>query len=298
MQMSPQWLDQQYNPLISVRNAGALFSAWNARSAQARLEYDCRLDLSYGPTRRQVLDLFPATGKDVPVFVFIHGGYWRGSDKDSYGFLAPPFVEQGAMVVLLDYELCPGVSIGTICAQIDAALKWVEDNSALYGGDPRRITLAGHSAGAHLAAMAILNKERDTSSVQQAPAAARALCLSGLFDLAPLREAPFIRDDLNLDAVSVRQLSPIHHLPASGVQVRAAVGALESEAFHLQTASLQASWGPDRVAVIDPIENRHHFDLLNDLADPNMSLHREACSLLFAHEAENVSKNGLDTSAK
>ena len=273
MQASPQCLDHQYNPLASVPDAPALFAVWEARSAQARGAFDCQLDLRYGLGPLETLDLFPAPGNKAPVLVFIHGGYWRGSDKRAYGFIAPSFVKKGASVVLLNYDLCPAVSIRTICGQVDSALDWVRRNLAAYGGDPAKIVLVGHSAGAHLAAMALL---------QRSPTSSKALCISGLFDLAPLRDAPFIRDDLKLSAQDAYDLSPIHAAPPASATVMTAVGALESEAFHQQTASLQASWGTELVPVMDCLPQRNHFDVLDALADEDGLLHARACSLLFA----------------
>lgn len=285
MNDNPHWLDQQYNPFLSIGGVSALFSDWGMRSGQARAAHDCFVDLPYGPTRRQTLDLFPARGEGAPVLVFIHGGYWRGSDKAAHGFLAPSFVAMGAVVVLLNYDLCPTVPIGTICEQVAAALAWIHRHIASYGGDPRRIVLAGHSAGAHLAAMALLRGGSGGAGDGSAPPAKRALCISGLFDLAPLREAPFIRGDLALDPGAAHALSPVHFPAPPGGRVVAAVGALESEAFQQQTDRLQASWGRETVPVVDRIANRNHFDILNDLAEAGTLLHTRASALLLDRSA-------------
>lgn len=271
MHTPPNLLDLQYNPLLSVGDVSGLFRDWEARSTRARVERYCVTDLHYGASRLQTLDIFPAPGRAAPVLVFIHGGYWRGSDKQVHSFLAPAFQAQGAVVVLVNYELCPAVTLSTICTQIAAALDWVHAHIASYGEDPRQVVLAGHSAGAHLAAMALLRTAH----------CARALCLSGLFDLAPLSEAPFLKKDLALDASTARTLSPVNFRPPPGLRVTAAVGALESEAFHRQSARLQASWGRAVVPTVRAIAGRHHFDILNDLATPGTVLHADACALLF-----------------
>lgn len=281
METDTKWLDREYNPLLSIVDATALFTDWMARSEMARVENECHVDLAYGPSRGQKMDLFSPAGDGKPVFVFIHGGYWRGSDKAAHSFLAPPLVAQGAVVALLNYDLCPLVSIETIYEQVTAAVIWIYKNIHRYGGNRSRIVLGGHSAGAHLAAMLLLQDWKEHGAGLPDDLVTRALCISGLFDLQPLRLAPFLRDDIRLDEASAYKLSPANFSPRPGRRVAAAVGALESSAFHQQTALLQTQWGDEAVAWVDSIPGRNHFDVLNDLAQPGTLLHQRACELLF-----------------
>ena len=150
----PAWLDAQYNNRTSHSRASADLRALAAGlGAQPRA---CRLSARPALRRRtpsETLDVFPAHGAASPVLVFIHGGWWRAFDKSDHSFIAPSFVQDGAMVVLPNYALCPAVTIEHIALQMVRALAWTWRNAALYGGDARRIVVAGHSAGGHLATM-------------------------------------------------------------------------------------------------------------------------------------------------
>src|SRR5262245_7382562 len=149
----PAWLDLQYNNRARVPEYPQIFDRWARRSAEVRERLSRRLDVRYGDGPNETLDIFPSTMADAPVLVFIHGGYWRSLDKDMYSFIAPPFVQRGATVVVPNYALCPAVTIDQITMQMVHAVAWVHRNIALYGGNPKRIVVAGHSAGGHLAAM-------------------------------------------------------------------------------------------------------------------------------------------------
>ena len=101
----------------------------------------------------EVMDIFPASGAGRAVLTFIHGGYWRSRDKADFSFLADTLCPAGFTLALPNYALCPDASIEQIVRQMLAAHAWVYRNVAAFGGDPRRLLVSGHSAGAHLAAM-------------------------------------------------------------------------------------------------------------------------------------------------
>ena len=152
--LDPQWLDAQYNNRARVPDHAQVMAGWADASAAARAGApQAVLDVAYGPTAGQKLDVFPAAVPQAPVLVFIHGGYWRALDKADQSFVAPSFNADGAMVVLPNYDLCPAVSVEQIVLQLVQAVAWVVRHAAEHGGDPTRIALAGHSAGGHLAAM-------------------------------------------------------------------------------------------------------------------------------------------------
>src|SRR6185436_17236466 len=111
------------------------------------------LDLAYGDSPGQRLDVFPAPQPDAPVLVFIHGGYWRALDKSDHSFVAPPFTAAGVCVVIPNYDLAPAVTVPQITLQVVRAVAWTWKHIARFGGDPGRITVAGHSAGGQLATM-------------------------------------------------------------------------------------------------------------------------------------------------
>lgn len=103
---------------------------------------------------RQVLDIYaPKNAKDLPVVFWIHGGGWQAGDKSSVQLKPQFFVDKGFVFVSTNYRLLPDVDMGTIVRDIAKSIHWVHDHIAEYGGDPKRLLVMGHSAGAQLAAL-------------------------------------------------------------------------------------------------------------------------------------------------
>ena len=275
-QPTPEWLDAQYDNRARVPEHERVFERWRDASQLTRAQTSRRLDLRYGPGPLQTLDVFPAPRERAPVLLFIHGGYWRAFDKADQSFLAASFVADGAMVVLPNYDLCPGVTIEQIALQLVEAVRWTVHNAALYGGDPGRIVVSGHSAGAHLAAMLLCCRWADVGL--PADTVRAALGVSGLYDLAPIARTPFLAN-LGLTPAMVPRLSPAG-FPAPKGRFYAVVGADESDEFLRQNALIRQAWGERAVPVCEKIRDANHFTVLHELADPAARLHRLALELL------------------
>jgi arylformamidase len=277
--LDPAWLDVQHNNRARVPEHPQILARWERASEFARDNSARRIDIAYGPTPAETLDVFPTPRADAPVFVFIHGGWWRALDKRDQSFIAPAFTNAGALVVLPNYALCPAVTIETIALQLTKALIWTHRNAALYGGDPQRIFVAGHSAGGHLATMMLSCDWRAIDPKLPARLVRGALSISGLFDLEPVRQTPFLKDDLRLTPASVQRLSPLRFPRPSG-PLYATVGALESEEFLRQNLAIRNAWGAKSVPVCESVAGTNHFDVLHALADPQSALHARALQLL------------------
>lgn len=275
----PKWLNVQYDNRARVPDHGRIFERWSHDSAIARERSSRRLDIVYGAGPAETLDLFPSPRADAPVLVFVHGGWWRAFDKRDHSFVAPPFTREGAMVVVPNYGLAPSVTIETIALQLTRALAWVRRNAALYGGDPERIVVAGHSAGGHLTAMLLSCRWKTVGADLPDRLVKGGLSISGVFDLEPLRQTPFLRADLRLDAASVRRLSPAL-FPAPAGPLYAVAGALESEEFLRQNQLIRDAWGASAVPICESIDGANHFDVLDDLIQPHGRLHGLALRLL------------------
>ena len=275
------WLDAQYNNRARIAEHPQIFERWATASACARERLSRQLDRRYGEGPNETLDVFPAAKAGAPVLVFIHGGWWRSLDKRDQSFLASPFVERGATVVLPNYALCPAVSIETIALQMVRALAWTYRNAALYGGDPERIVVGGHSAGAHLAAMLLSCRWPAVAPDLPPRLVKSALAISGVFDLEPLRRTPFLQGDLRLTPAAVRLLSPVGFAPPAG-RLFALVGGAESEEFLRQNRLIREAWGPRAVPVCESIPGANHLDVLDGLAQPRARLHSLAWQLLDA----------------
>lgn len=276
----PAWLDLQYNNRARIPEHPQIFERWARESAAARRSLAPELDVRYGDGPNETLDVFAPARAGAPVMVYVHGGWWRSLDKLDHSFVAPPFVAAGAMVVVPNYALCPAVTIEQITMQMAHALAWTYRNAARFGGDPRRIAAIGHSAGGHLVAMLLCCRWREVAADLPPALLPRALAISGVFDLEPVRRTPFLKSDLRLSVASARRLSPAK-LPAPRErQLMAMVGAQESEEFLRQNALIRRSWGPRTVPVCESVEGVHHLNVLDALTDGSTRLHRLSLQLL------------------
>ncbi len=277
--LDPSWLEAEYDHRARHPEHREVIARWNTASALVQRIDSWRSDVRYGDGDGETLDVYPSPGANAPVLVFIHGGYWRAMHKSSYGFIAPSFTTEGALVVVPDYALCPAVSIEHIALQMARCVAWVHRHAVLYGGDPSRIVVAGHSAGGHLAAMLLACRWKDVDATLPAQVVSGALAISGVFDLEPLRHAPFLKDDLRLTPASVRRLSPAF-FPRPRKPLITVVGGEETDEVKRQSALIRDQWGPTSVPVSETIPNADHFTILHNLADPNGRSHRHALSLL------------------
>jgi arylformamidase len=275
----PAWLDAQYNNRARIPEHPQILQRWADASALAREKSLCLLDVPYGAAPAERLDIFPAQRNGSPVLVFIHGGYWRALDKRDQSFIAPAFVQAGAMVVVPNYARCPAATIEQIALQMIQALAWTWRHAGEHGGDPSRIVVAGHSAGGHLAAMLLACEWARVADDLPVDLVRAALSISGLFEMEPLRHTPFLAPDLRLTAASARRLSPAL-MPAPRGPLVAVVGGDESAEFLRQNALIREAWGDAAVPVCETAPGANHLTVLHDLADANTRLHRLALGLL------------------
>ncbi|MCW5770029.1 MAG: alpha/beta hydrolase, partial [Rhodospirillaceae bacterium] len=146
-------LEAGYNLRIRHPEREAVYARMAEASARLRAALPCQIDVAYGPDQVETLDFFPA-GADAPLIVFIHGGYWRALDKSIFSFVAKPFLDAGCAVALTNYGLAPQFPLEEIVAQSNRSIAFLAREARSLGIDASRIFVAGHSAGAHLAAMA------------------------------------------------------------------------------------------------------------------------------------------------
>ncbi|HEY6197257.1 MAG TPA: alpha/beta hydrolase, partial [Candidatus Binatia bacterium] len=150
-------LEYHFNPQNAVADHASWSEKRNAASAANRKKLKGFLDVSYGASPREKLDIFPAEKTGAPVLVYFHGGYWRSGGKEQNAHFAELFVARGATVVVAGYDLAPSVTVTEIVRQARSAIAWVYLNISKYGGDPAKLHIAGISAGGHLVAMALAN---------------------------------------------------------------------------------------------------------------------------------------------
>lgn len=262
-------VDAEYNIRRRHPESPQHYARYAADSAAAREALGGRLDLAYGAAPGERLDFFPAeSGSGAPLFLFIHGGYWRALDKADFSFVAPPFVAAGIAVALINYDLTPKVTVETIVAQTQRAIGWAHDNPALPF-DRRRLVVGGHSAGGQLTALAL-------AAEPMLPIAA-GVALSGVFDLVPLLRTN-VNQQLTLDEARARALSPAHHPCPSRSPSLIGVGGAETDGFIRQSRDFAVRSG--RQAVLYP--GLDHYTIMTALADPASLPHRDVRRVIDA----------------
>ena len=265
--LSRKQIDQQYLPALTVKNPQQYFNKSAARSARVRKQLEHELDVAYGDSARQCMDVFPASVSNAPVHIFIHGGYWRAKhiDKSMYSHIAKPMVEAGATTVLLEYDLCPEVRVSDIVDQMRRALIWVHKNIGKYNGDRKRIFVSGHSAGGHLAAMLAATHWPDYGRIPKNLIKGIAP-LSGLFDIEPHRHSA-LQVDIRLSRKETKTLSPLYLPPQFMGNAIVAVGGVEPDLFHWQSLAYSAhlrQYGINAEYV--STLNDNHFTIVERLA--------------------------------
>ncbi|MCC7548706.1 MAG: alpha/beta hydrolase [Burkholderiales bacterium] len=278
MEMSAQDYEAAYNPRLAVPEYARHFERWGRLSEEARTQMDGYLDVPYGPHPLQRMDLFRARGVSRGMLMFIHGGYWRALDKGQHSFVARPLVDAGVSVAMINYALCPGVSLEDLVRQVLQASAWLYRNAGNFGAPGGRLYVAGHSAGGHLTAM-MLAAQWPRFAPDLPPRLFRAgLSISGIFDVVPVMKTPSVNADVRLDPASARRLSPALMPPATEAPLYLAVGGREQSGFHEQHALIKARWG-SVVAADVPCPEDNHFTILESLASSGSTLFRSALEM-------------------
>lgn len=281
------WHDRMYNNRALVPDFADHFAHWTQASIQARTDLNVLPDVRYGEGPNETLDIFPAHDPHAPVVIFIHGGYWRSLDKSDHSFVAPALHAMGACVVVVNYALCPGteaqpVTIPDIAQQMAMATAWVWRHIEEHGGDRHNITVIGHSAGGHLAAMLLGCNWKKVGRDLPVGMVRKTMSISGLFDLAPIRKTPFVQGDLRITPAHVRMASPAKwQRPSKGV-LYSVVGGDESAEFLRHNRLIHQAWGPKTVPVCEALPGLNHFSVVTELTRAGSRLNTLAQTLIHS----------------
>ncbi len=267
-------LDQQYNARSAVPGYEAIFADWRKRSAEYRRRCLCECDVAYGPGERETLDLFLPGRAGAPVHLFIHGGYWRLMDKSDFSFIAEALVAKGALTAIVNYGLCPAVTMDRITQQMRIALTWLFQNCGRYGGDPAAIHISGHSAGGQQTALLMATDWSLFDPDLPMDLVKSGVAISGIFDLEPIRHLP-MNVDLKLDKATALRNSPIAMTPQTDAPLSLIVGGNESDEFHRQSREFSEKWrvkGANTRYINMP--DRNHFTIVDQIKNQDDSLTR------------------------
>jgi acetyl esterase/lipase len=151
-------------------------------------------DVAYAAGERHTLDVFrPRTATAAPVVVFFYGGGWRSGSKGMYRYVGKALARRGYVAVVPDYRIYPQALYPDFLDDGAAAVRWVKDNAAKFGGDPDKIFLMGHSAGAHIAAMLAIDATwLDKVALAPGRDIAGSIGISGPYDFLPLKDEELI----------------------------------------------------------------------------------------------------------
>jgi arylformamidase len=268
------WYEQQYNPRLSVPNASEIIDGWRKRSVQLRSDLSPMTDFKYGSHPRENLDLFRAPNANATL-VFIHGGYWRMHSKLETAFIAEHFVERGISVALINYPLCPDVTLSDIRTSVLHGFTYLWAR-VLDADERHSIVVSGHSAGGHLAALHA-TVDWQARGLPADPIKA-IVSLSGVFDVSPLLHTS-VNADLRLTAETAADLNLLTAIPRTDCRMLLAVGDDEPEEFHAQAQDLAKAWGT-LTSRCESIAGTNHFTIVENFADPATQLHQAVMSLL------------------
>jgi arylformamidase len=283
--MPPIDYEAEYNNRARVPEHAAIFARWQKEAAayreEAAREKRAELGLSYGPSQRQILDIFAAKGGvNVPLALFIHGGYWRSLEPRMFSHMARGVNARGVNVAVAGYDLCPQVSIGEIIDQIRQALL------LLHRRFNKRVTVYGHSAGGHLAACMLATDWKALDPKAPADLVPAAYAISGVFDLTPLMGIS-MNQDLRLDEKQAREASPVVWPIAAGRVLDAVVGGLESSEFLRQSKIIVEAWGKSGAETrYEAVPRANHFTVIDPLSDPDSEMVERLVALCRRAEGE------------
>lgn len=261
-------IEKQYNPRTTVTPEQlAYFSELGGRlSEQARQKYVGRYDLRFGEGPLENADFFYCGKPNRPVMVFFHGGYWRARDKKDYSFVVNGLLPLDCSVVVMNYDLCPAVTVQQIVAQTKRGLEWVERQAAGWQIDPAQIYVSGHSAGAHIIAATLAQTGADFQLNKHS--IKKAYLISGVFDVEPVLQIS-VNEEIKLTPGDVQVLSPIRHTFASNVGYEVIVGGAEPTdwigesqrmAAHLKSQGCQVG--------LHVLPDLNHYTVLHEMDSP------------------------------
>ena len=258
--------DAAYNNNAAVKDSAAWVAARDLAAAEFRATARAHLDVPYGAGARQKLDIYPGRA-GAPCLVFIHGGYWQRNTREAFAHYAQGLLAHGWSVILPGYTLAPEARLGQIVAEIGMALDLIARDGAAHGVTGP-LVVSGWSAGAQLAVMQLDH-----------PAVSAGLAISGVYELAPIRET-FLNGPLDLSDSEIAACSPLRHAP-SNTPLAIAYGTAELPALVHDSRALAARrTAAHAPGALLPIPGADHFSILDELRRPEGQLVRAALDLM------------------
>jgi arylformamidase len=252
-----------------VPDFDAIATEFAERSRKLAESAEVLAGIRYGARGREVLDVIlpPCLKTGAPLHVFVHGGYWRSGEKENYRLVAAPVLAAGGVAAIVEYDLMPGQRLEVLVEQVRRSVLWLEKHASDFGADPRRLTVSGHSAGAHLASFLAATGVEETAK-PALPSISGLLLVSGIYDLSGIPDC-FLRDEARMTQAEAEAWSPLTSSQLHGPHRIIAFGADETPPFHQQAAALHTRLHTQgSAAKLLPVPSLNHMSVVLDLADP------------------------------
>jgi arylformamidase len=268
LDMDQQALDDAYDQTVYAPNRDQVGKRRIANSEKTRAVLGAPERVAYGPTEIEKLDIYRSKRANAPVNIFVHGGAWRANRAADYAFLAEPFVNAGAHLIVVDFTNVDdtGGSLFPMVEQVRRAVGFVYKNAKSLGGDPDRLYLSSHSSGSHIGGCVVTHDWRKDNLPTDILKG--AMLGSGMYDLKPVRLSKRSKYVKFTDEME-EALSAQRHLDKLTTPLILAHGTYETPEFQRQTrdfyAAVKAAGKPVELLVG---EGYNHFEMLETLANP------------------------------
>ena len=261
-------IEKQYNPRATVTPEHlAELSEFDARlSEQTRQKYVGVYDLRFGEGPLETADFFYCGKPNRPLMVFFHGGYWRARDKKDYSFIVNGILPLDCSLVVMNYDLCPAVTVREIVRQTKRGLEWVARQAAGWQIDPAQLYVSGHSAGAHIIAATLA--QTGAAFELKHHKIKKAYLISGVFDVEPVLQIS-VNEEVKLKPEDVAELSPIRYPFSSAVCYEVIVGGVEPRDWSGESERMAAHLRAQGCEVgLHILPGLHHFSVLHEMDRP------------------------------
>ena len=269
LDLTQQELDAAYDQSIYAPNREQILNRYRLNSETTRQRLGAPRVLRYGSGAKETLEVFSPAQAHAPVVIFVHGGAWRSGSAGQYAFLADFFTDAGFHLVLPNFDWvqdCAG-DLLPIADQVRRAIVFTCRQAEQFSANPEQLLLAGHSSGAHMAAVA-LTTDWPGYAAMPANLIKGALLCSGMYDLLPVSLSARSQY-VNFSLPCLEQLSPMRHIGAFQMPLLVTYGDLETPEFQRQSqdffTAIADKHPANRLIVA---REYNHFEILETLANP------------------------------
>jgi arylformamidase len=281
MDMDQIELDSAYDQRFYAPMGDQIQKRVASISSAVRARLGEPLRLSYGSSELEKLDIYRARKPNAPIFLFVHGGSWRGGSARNNAYPAEMFVNAGANFIPIDFIDIQqaGGDLRLMAAQVRSAIAWVHKNAASFAADANRLYIGGRSSGAHLTAVALVTDwERDYG--MPGDIVKGGICSSGMYDLRPVRiskRSSFVRFTDEMEEA----MSPQRHLDQLRAPVVITYGTNETPEFQRQARDFAAAVkAAGKKSELIEAPNYNHYEMGESFGNPYGPSGRAALALM------------------